>query len=1108
VRALILALCLGPAFTLPPGKLTALQPTPQFLPDWENPSVVGINKEPPRATFFPFETGELALAGNRAASSYFRLLNGDWRFHWVRRPDQRPLDFFSLGFDDSGWDLIPVPSNWEIQGYGVPIYLNQPYEFEKNPPFIHHDYNPVGSYRTTFLIPEEWEGREVFLHFGAVKSAMYVWINGQRVGYSQGSKLPAEFNVTTHVRSGENLLAVEVYRWSDGSYLECQDFWRISGIERDVFLWAVPKLHVRDFFVRAGLDEEYRRGWLEVDVDLANHDPRRVGRAALHAELLDPLTERVLARDRIESGPVDSGEEVTVSVRTDVGEVNPWTAETPDLYTLLLTLVDATGDTLQVVAQQVGFREVEVRNGLLRVNGVPITIKGVNRHEHDPYTGHVISEASMLEDIRLMKAANMNAVRTSHYPNDPRWYELADRFGLYVVDEANIESHGMHYHPDTTLGNNPAWETAHLDRMRRMVERDKNHPSVIIWSMGNEAGNGVNFYKAYEWTKERDPTRPVQYERALLEWNTDIYVPMYAGFEHLERYAESDPGRPLILCEYAHAMGNSVGNFADYWEIIERHLSLQGGFIWDWVDQGLFKVTDAGDTIWAYGGDFGPPGTPSDGNFVINGLVQPDRLPNPHYWEVKRVYQWVRMEPVGLAEGRIRIGNAYDFRSLDGMEVRWRIMEDGRPREEGSLPVPALGPGEAAEVVVPFTRFDPVPGAEYHMDLGIYTLEAEPRPRAIPPLNAAPRPDSEPLLQAGHEMAFQQFDLPFSAPTAPLDSGLLPPLEVEADSRLIRVTGPEFTLELDRAFGRITSYRYRGVPLLRSGPRPNFWRAPTDNDYGGNWQERLGVWRTAGPGMVIRNTAHRSLSPQAVEITVQGLLSYADSASYETVYTVLGNGEITVVSRLEPRGDSLPRMPRFGMRFEMPRDFVHLTWLGRGPEESYWDRKTAARVGLFRGLVSEQFHPYIRPQETGNKTDVRWMALERDDGVGLLVLAGGGEGPLGAGTEAQLHEGAPRVSIPYLSASALHFTQEDLDDGRAKSQRHAGELRERDVVAVNVDLMQMGVGGINSWGPTALGEYSLPYGRYLYRYTLKPYAAGEGSAGDLARIRYSPGQVP
>ena len=1093
----------------------------QALPHWEDPSVVGINKEPPRATAFPFESRELALDGERKASAFFRLLNGSWRFHWVRRPDKRPREFFREDYDDAGWDRIPVPSNWELQGYGVPIYLNHPYEFEKRPPFIHHEYNPVGSYRTTFNVPPTWSGRQVFLHFGAVKSAMYLWVNGRPVGYSQGSKLPAEFDVTEHVRTGENTLAVEVYRWSDGSYLECQDFWRISGIERDVFLWAAPPLHLRDVFVQAGLDESYSRGRLRIQGALRSHgagyhthrgdpgsrraesrsvgaDPRSIeansrsveAEAVLQAEVLDPLSGQVLTRIRRSVTPPLSGQEKTLTLEARLGEVRPWTAETPELYTLLLTLMGPEGDTLEVIPQRIGFREVETRQGLLRVNGVPVTIKGVNRHEHHPFTGHVVDEASMREDIRLMKAANMNAVRTSHYPNDPRWYDLADEHGLYVVDEANIESHGMGYHPQVTLGNDPAWEEAHLDRMRRMVERDKNHPSVIIWSMGNEAGNGVNFHAGYRWIKDRDPTRPVQYERALQEWNTDLYVPMYAGFRHLEDYATSNPSRPLVLCEYAHAMGNSVGNFTDYWEIIHAHPSLQGGFIWDWVDQGLFKVTEAGDSIWAYGGDFGPRGTPSDGNFLINGLVQPHRRPNPHYWEVKAVYQWIQVEPVEPEEGRLMIRNDYQFRSLQGLQLHWAVLEDGRPIQEDARPAPRLLPGESREIRLPLSPLQPVPGAEYHLDVGFHLQ------------------DSEGLLESGHRVAFRQLPLsPGEAPPPPRDPvsvADLPPLELMDGSRTLEVRGRVFGLTLDRVFGRIVSYRFRGTELLRSGPRPRFWRPPTDNDYGGRWQEKLGVWKAAGPEMEVLGVTAEQPAPGLVTVTVEGRLPLSDRPEYRTTYRIAGNGEVQVESALRPGGGDQPRLPRFGMQMELPGAFSRLQWLGRGPHESYWDRKAGTPVGLFSGPVSREPHPYIRPQETGNHTDVRWLALSDESGAGLMVLAGGGSGPLGADPEApgDIHQ------VPWLSFSALPYAPEDLDDGLRKEQRHGRELRPRDFVTLSVDLMQMGVGGITSWGPTALPLYSLPYGPYRYRFILRPFIPEDGPLTELARRAFPEENIP
>ena len=1084
MRALLIVLgasiplFVGGAFTPPPESglqgSSSLQTTlpeapPQSVPNWEDPSVIGINKEAPRASAFPYENAGLAEANDRAGSEYFRLLNGDWRFHWVRSPGQRPMEFYREDFDDSHWDFIPVPSNWEVQGYGVPIYLNHPYEFEKNPPLIHHDYNPVGSYRTSFHVPADWDDREVFLHFGAVKSAMYLWVNGQRVGYSQGSKLPAEFDVTEFIRPGENLLAVEVYRWSDGSYLECQDFWRISGIERDVYLWAAPKVHIRDFFVRAGLDEDYESGMLDLAVDVINYSEESPETVTVGAKVVDPESGSVITTPRLTLLTPAPGQQEAGRIGVGVGEVRPWTAETPNLYDLFLTLVGESGDTLEVIRQRIGFRTVEIKDGLLQVNGVPITIKGVNRHEHDPFTGHVMSEERMVEDIRLIKAANMNAVRTSHYPSDPRWYELADEYGLYLVGEANIESHGMGYRPDTTLGNNPDWELAHVDRMRRMVERDKNHPSVIIWSMGNEAGNGVNFYSAYEWTKSRDDTRPVQYERALRDWNTDIYVPMYAGFQHLEEYALSEPERPLIMCEYAHAMGNSVGNFTDYWEVIDRYPALQGGFIWDWVDQGLSKVTEEGDSIWAYGGDFGPPGTPSDGNFLINGLVQPDRNPNPHYYEVRRVYQWIDAELVDARAGRILLTNDYEFKNLDGVEIRWRLLEDGQPIETGTLPVPVLAAQESSEIRIPFSWVDPDPFPEYHLDVGFH--------------QAAP----DPLLPRGHEVAFHQFRLATGRSVPVTDEETLPDLDIRTSEGAYSFLGPDFEMEIDRTSGRIIRYRFEETDLIDSGPWPNFWRAPTDNDYGGRWQNRLGVWKNAGPDIRVTNVELIDSSKENALVRVMGSLPTDEGAEYEILYGIRGDGVVTVTGRLTPGTEELPRMPRFGMRMALPKNFQHLQWFGNGPYETYWDRKAGARVGIFEGSVSAQYHPYVRPQETGNKTDVRWFSLRNDDGLGLMVTAEGGQGPLGALPE-ELEEN-PALSergSRYLSFSALHFTQEDLDDGATKGQRHSGQLREADLVALNVDLMQMGVGGITSWGPTGLPKYSLPYGPYEYAFTLKP----------------------
>jgi len=1045
-RASILAAVFFAAGAAAPGS----QDVPP-VPDWENPAVFAVNREAPHATLFPFESRDLAIARDRGQSAYFRSLNGRWRFHWVPTPDERPRDFFRPAFDDSGWAEIPVPSNWELEGYGVPIYVNAGYPFKKDPPRIAHDNNPVGSYRTRFTVPEAWSGRRVFVHFGAVSSAFYLWVNGEMVGYSEDSKTPAEFDVTKHVRPGENLLAAEVYRWSDGSYLEDQDFWRLSGIQRDVFLYATPDVHVRDVFAVARLDEDYRDGLLDVEARVRNHREAAVAGLRLSVELVDGQGRAVLPGGTLSREvALPAGGELSYAFAARVAAPRPWTAETPDLYTLLVTLADTSGRVLEVQSVRVGFRTVEIKGGRLLVNGRRITIKGVNRHEHDPDTGHVVSEASMRRDIELMKQLNLNAVRTAHYPNDPRWYDLADEYGLYLVDEANIESHGMGYRLDTTLGNDPVWLGQHLDRTRRMVERDKNHPSVIIWSLGNEAGNGTNFYATYGWIKSRDASRPVQYERALRDWNTDLYVPMYATFEHLVDYAEHHDDRPLIMCEYAHAMGNSVGNFKDYWDVIRRYEVLQGGFIWDWVDQGIRTTGASGQPFFAYGGDFGPPGTPSDGNFCINGIVAADRAIHPSAWEVKKVYQPVDLTSDDPGAGDVTIANGYDFRALDGLDLVWAVLEDGTPVESGTLPAPAVAPGARSAVKIPFRPIQPEPGAEYHLDVSIRRRVAEP------------------LVPAGHEIAWEQFPLPVAATEAP--QAAAPPLEVREIPGAIEVSGPDFRARFDRGRGTLVSYVYRGTELLRTGPRPDFWRAPTDNDFGGQWQMKLRVWRDAGERFQAESVAVARPDGSTARIEVGGSIP-AGPSPYRVSYTVRGDGVITADVHMTPGGAELPRLPRFGMEMTLPAGFEDLQWFGRGPRESYWDRQAGARVGRHAGTVAAQAHPYVRPQETGNKTDVRWMAVRDARGAGLLV-----------------------AGLPHLSVTALHYTTADLDEGEEKIGRHAGEIPARDFVRLNVDGRQMGVGGVNSWGPTALPEYSLPYGEHRYRFVVRGLAPGDDAA--------------
>ena len=655
----------------------AIDGTGPAVNDWENPQLVSRNTESAHCTLIPFPDSSGALHLRPENSPYYLSLNGLWKFNWVPRPADRPSDFYKEDFNISRWPETPVPSDWQMQGYDYPIYVNIRYPFPVDCPRIGGDFNPVGSYRRDFELPPTWKGRQVFLHFGGVNSFFYLWLNGEYVGLSKDSKTPAEFNVTRLLRPGRNILAVQVFRWCDGSYLEDQDFFRLSGIERDVFLFSTPGQHIRDFFVHAGLDDTYQNGTLNITAQVKNYLAGKSGKLRLEISLFDDAGHPALPNGAFSVLPSLAGhQEKTVVFEQRLNAPRHWTAETPDLYTLLLTLRDAKDLVVESVTCQVGFRRVEVREGLLRVNGVPIRIKGVNRHEHDPLRGHVVSEESMLQDIRLMKAANINAVRTCHYPNDPRWYELCDRYGLYLIDEADIESHGMGYESEKTLAAKPEWLAAHMDRTVRMVERDKNHPSVIIWSLGNEAGNGQNFEATYRWIKGRDPSRPVQYERAELNANTDIFCPMYPCLDELKRYTDQRQPRPLIMCEYAHAMGNSTGNFADYWELIESRDQLQGGLIWDWVDQGFLKKNEKGESFWAYGGDYGPPDVPSDFNFCCNGLVQPDRTPHPGYFEVQKIYANIQARAVDLNAGKIEIENKFDFIDLSRVVLDWEVWSD------------------------------------------------------------------------------------------------------------------------------------------------------------------------------------------------------------------------------------------------------------------------------------------------------------------------------------------------------------------------------------------------------------------------------------------------
>jgi len=1038
------------------GSRVAAQVAP-FPRELEDPALLGRHKLPPHAFAIPFATTAGALTRQWERSPFFRSLNGTWRFRYVADPADRPVGFWRDDADLAGWDSIAVPGNWEVSGFGIPIYTNIPYLYPPNPPFIPHDDNPVGSYRRSFTVPDGWRGARVILHFGSLKSAGFVWVNGREVGFTKGSKTPSEFDITAYLRPGDNSLAVQVYRFSDGDYLEDQDYWKISGLERDVLLYAVPSLHVADYWLKPTLDSTLAAGALEADVSLAAADGR-AGRVRVVLTLRDPEGRPVWPAPLV--ADVRVARDTTVTLRAAVPRPAHWTAETPRLYTAVLALVTQRGDTAQVFAQRLGFRRVEVKGGLFLINGTPVTIRGVNRHEHDPWTGRYVTEESMRRDIALMKQANVNAVRTSHYPNDPRWYDLADELGLYLVDEANVESHGMGYHPDTTLGNKPAWREAHLDRTHRMVERDKNHASIIMWSLGNEAGDGVNFVATAELVRARDRSRPLMYERTRGRVQVDVVTPMYTPITGLLDYVKQWRDRPLILCEYAHAMGNSLGNFQDYWDVIYAHPQLQGGFIWDWVDQGLAAATPDGRPFWAYGGDYGPPGTPTDENFLANGVVQPDRRPNPHYHEVRKVYQPVNLRLVDTAARRVRLVNRYDFRSLEHLALRWVLTEDADTLDRGELPAPALAPHDSVELSLGSGPLGPSDGRERLLTVEL-VLRAD-----------------EPFRPAGWVEAWEQFGL--SAPSsARADTAAAPagPLTIAEDSAAVTVRGARFVARFDRWAGTLASLTYDGVELLRTGLEPNFWRAPTDNDFGNRMPRRQRVWRRAGPERHADSLSVRRDARGHAVVRVHQAIP-AGGARLETSYTVRPDGDVTVHHRFTPGDTTLPDLPRLGTRFTMPAAFDRVTWWGRGPHESYWDRKTSARVGLYAARAADLYHPYVRPQENGTRADVRWMAMTNADGVGLLA-----------------------VGMPLLEASALPYLQEDFDEGQTKLNRHPTDVVPRDLMEVRLDWHQMGVGGDNSWGAQQLERYRLPLREYQWGFRLRPIARGDGSWFALARGR-------
>ncbi len=1006
-------------------------------PDWENEKVFAVNKEAPYATFYTYKTEAAALKNNPLLSEYYQLLNGNWKFKWSKTPQERPVDFYKENYDISDWKNIKVPSNWELQGYGIPIYINTRYAFNPDnpqPPLVPEDWNPVGSYRHTFLLSEEWDGRQIFIHFGAVKSAMYLWINGQKVGYSQGAKTPAEFDITPYVKKGRNQLAVEIYRFSDGSYLECQDFWRLSGIQRDVYLYSTPQVRIRDFFFQPNVDEEYSNAKPKLDVDLKNHSGKK-GTYFLQMNLYDGRN-LVLAQEKEISV---ASENVQAVFSEEMKNPKLWSAETPHTYKLSLLLKDKKKNVLQATSATVGFSKIEIKGGQMLVNGKAILIKGVNRHEHDEFEGHVVSLQSMIKDIQLMKQNNINAVRTCHYPNDPRWYELCNRYGLYVVDEANIESHGMGY-GEKTLAKVDSWKAAHLDRMQRMVERDKNHPCIITWSLGNEAGDGPNFEALYRWTKQRDPARPAQYERAADRPHTDIVCPMYISIDSLVRYVSTPRERPLIQCEYAHAMGNSLGNFQDYWDAIEKYKHLQGGFIWDWVDQGIAAYNDKGQKYWAFGGDLGSQHHKHNQNFCMNGLVNADRTAHPSLYEVKKVHQFLKIKAADEHCQRVNVTNMHDFITLDNYKITWVLKADGEALMSGHFFPKNIQPGETKSYPLALESLEKLPHREYFVHFSASTV------------------NEEPLIPAGFELATEQIALPTVDGPQLLNAYRYPEVNAKENDSRLSVTCADLRVEFDLGKGQMTSLTSKGMPIISKGPQINFWKAPNDNDFGYNMNEKYAIWRTAAQNAKLKKADVEKDKTGAAVVTFVFDLPVGELT---TVYTITGRGEIHVDNAFVKADKTLPLVPRVGMMMVLPAGFENIEWFGRGPWENYPDRKTAAFVDKYQSTVTAQFVPYESPQDNGYKMDTRRLTLRNNAEVGIEI----------SGT-------------PHFGFSALHFTPEDLTQP-SRGSIHSVDLKPRKETILCIDHQIMGVGGDDSWGSKPLMKYSIKPQDFKFSFVMK-----------------------
>ena len=1090
------------------------QPQPESKPYWKDLNVISVNKEKPRTEFMSFTDRSAALSKKFEQSPFYQSLNGTWKFFYVDSQVDLPAGITAADVNTSSWSDIKVPGNWEIQGHGVPIYLNHGYEFKaRNPqPPLLPEATPVGVYRRDFEVPAAWDGRDIYLNIGGAKSGLYVYINGKEVGYSEDSKNSAEFLINKYLQPGKNIVTLKIYRWSTGSYLECQDFWRISGIERDVYLWSQPKIAVNDFRVIPTLDVALQDGLLRLSVDIKNNT-NATKNVTVGYELTDSKGAVVASSE--EAIWVSAGSIQMASFEKILENVAKWSAETPNLYNMILT-VKADGEVSEVVPYTVGFRRIELAesdikdaNGknyqVLLFNGQPVKFKGTNIHEHNELTGHYVTEDVMHRDFTLMKQNNINAIRLSHYPQSRRFYELCNEYGFYVYDEANVESHGMYYglQKGGSLGNNPDWLALHLDRTANMYERNKNHPSVTFWSLGNEAGNGYNFYHTYLYIKNKEKggmNRPVNYERALWEWNTDMYVPQYPSAEWLERTGREGSDRPVVPSEYSHAMGNSSGNLWDQWQAIYKYPNLQGGFIWEWVNHGLLEYDEKGRKYWTYGGDYGKD-MPSDGNFVFDGLLNADRTPNPAMTEVKYTHQNIGFELVDAATGKVRITNRFYFTPVDGKhKIICRLMRDGKMVKEKTIPL-NIKPQES-EIVTAFDDISTILASsglsEYYLNFSVVT-------------NVADK-----LVAAGHEMAYDQFRLTgdilkkdFIAKSGKLQTSQ------EGDN--ITVSSSKLNFVFNKKSGLVTSYKVGGTEYFSDGfgIQPNFWRGPNDNDYGNGMPAREQIWKQSSRNFNVTD-ATVSMNGDNALLKVTYLLPAGNlyiidyniypegivnvSAYFTSTEANAAATEISEATRLATfspgmdaarRGASRLTVPRIGVRFRMPVTMNTVNYFGRGPVENYWDRKAGAMVGLYKSTAEELYFPYARPQENGHHCDTRWLTLSKGSGRGLLIVA-----------DSLIEFNALRNSVEDFDSEEstdkpyqwTNFSPEQIasrNDADAKNRlrrhTHVNDITPRDYVEVCVDMRQQGVAGYNSWGARPEPAYSLPANRdYKWSFTLVP----------------------